>query len=133
MKKNIASDVDSYIASYPPKVAKLLKQLRAIIKKSAPGAEESISYMMPAYKLDGPLVYFGGYDKHIGFYPTGSGVAAFKKEISVYKHSKGAVQFPLDQPLPLALIEKMVKFRVKENLIKADLKKKKVTGVKSVK
>jgi uncharacterized protein YdhG (YjbR/CyaY superfamily) len=81
---------------------------------------------MPAYKLHGPLVYFGGYEKHIGFYPTGSGIAPFQKEIAMYKSSKGAVQFPLDQPLPLELIEKMIKLRIKENLIKAEIKKKKV-------
>jgi uncharacterized protein YdhG (YjbR/CyaY superfamily) len=129
MKKINATDVDAYIAAYPHKVQKMLKQLRTVIKKTAPDAEESISYMIPAYKLHGPLVYFGGYDKHIGFYPTGSGIAAFQKEIAAYKHSKGAVQFPLDQPLPLTLIEKMVKLRVKENLGKADIKKKK-TAVK---
>ena len=125
MKKNIASDVDSYIADYPPKVQKMLKQLRAAIRKAAPKAEESISYMMPAYKLHGPLVYFGAYEKHIGFYPTGTGVAAFQKEIASYKSSKGAIQFPLDQPLPLALVEKIVTFKVKENMIKADVKKQK--------
>ena len=125
MKKSITTDVDSYIAAYPTKVQKMLKQLRVAIIKAAPEAEESISYMMPAYKLHGPLVYFGGYEKHIGFYPTGSGIAPFEREISSYKHSKGAVQFPLDQALPLDLIEKMVKFRIKENLAKADLKKKK--------
>lgn len=129
MKKNIAPDVDSYIAEYPVKVQKMLKQIRSVIKKSAPEAEEIISYMMPAYKLHGPLVYFGGYEKHIGFYPTGSGIAPFQKELSPYKHSKGAVQFPLDQALPLELIEKMVKFRVKENHAKRDLKKNK-TAVK---
>ena len=125
MKKIIATDVDSYISGYPPKVQKMLKQLRAAIKKAAPEAEESISYMMPAYKLNGPLVYFGAYEKHIGFYPTGTGVAAFQKEIASYKTSKGAIQFPLDQPLPLALVEKIVKFKVKENLLKAEVKKKK--------
>ncbi len=125
MKKIIATDVDSYISGYPPKVQKMLKQLRAAIKKAAPEAEESISYMMPAYKLNGPLVYFGAYEKHIGFYPTGTGVAAFQKEIASYKSSKGAIQFPLDQPLPLALVEKIVKFKVKENLLKAEVKKKK--------
>jgi uncharacterized protein YdhG (YjbR/CyaY superfamily) len=125
MKKNIATDVDSYISGYSPKIQKMLKQLRAAIKKAAPEAEESISYMMPAYKLNGPLVYFGAYEKHIGFYPTGTGVAAFQKEIASYNSSKGAIQFPLDQPLPLALVEKIVKFKVKENLMKAELKKKK--------
>ena len=125
MKKNIATDVDSYISGYPPTVQKMLKQLRAAVRKAAPKAEESISYMMPAYKLNGPLVYFGAYEKHIGFYPTGSGIAAFQKEIASYKSSKGAIQFPLDQPLPLALVEKIVKFKVKENLKKAEIKKKK--------
>lgn len=125
MKKNIATDVDSYISDYPSKVQKMLKQLRVVIKKAAPKAEESISYMMPAYKLHGPLVYFGAYEKHIGFYPTGTGVAAFQKEIASYKSSKGAIQFPLDQPLPLALVEKIVKFKVKENMMKAEIKKKK--------
>ncbi len=125
MKKNIATDVDSYISGYPPTVQKMLKQLRAAVRKAAPKAEESISYMMPAYKLNGPLVYFGAYEKHIGFYPTGSGVAAFQKEIASYKSSKGAIQFPLDQPLPLELVEKIVKFKAKENMMKAEIKKKK--------
>jgi len=128
MKKNIASDVDSYIADYPPKVQKMLKQLRSAIWKAAPDAEESISYMMPAYKLQGPLVYFGAYEKHIGFYPTGTGVAAFQKEIASYKSSKGAIQFPLDQPLPIALVEKIVQYRVKQNLMKAEQKVKKTKG-----
>lgn len=131
MKKNIASDVDSYIAGFPPKVQVMMRKLRSCIRKAAPGAEESISYIMPAYKLHGPLVYFGGYERHIGFYPTGSGIAPFQKEISAYKHSKGAVQFPLDEPLPLTLIEKMVKYRVKENVDKAEVKKK-IASVKKL-
>jgi uncharacterized protein YdhG (YjbR/CyaY superfamily) len=125
MKKNIASDVDSYISGYPPKVQVMMLKLRSCIRKAAPDAEESISYMMPAYKFHGPLVYFGGYERHIGFYPTGSGIEPFKKEISAYKHSKGTVQFPLNEPLPLDLIERMVKYRVKENFEKAEVKKKK--------
>lgn len=124
MNKNAAPDVETYIDGFPPEVQKKLHQLRSVIKKAAPKAEESISYMMPAYKFHGPLVYFGGYQKHIGFYPTGSGIAPFKKEIEMYKSSKGAVQFPLDQPLPLKLIEKMVKYRVRENQEKLLLKKK---------
>jgi uncharacterized protein YdhG (YjbR/CyaY superfamily) len=124
MKKNIASDVDSYIGEFPKDIQKMLKQLRAAIKKAAPRAEESISYMMPAYKFHGPLVYFAAYKKHIGFYPTGSGIAPFEREIAAYKSSKGAVQFPLDKPLPLALIDKMVKYRVNENQAKSELKKK---------
>jgi len=99
--------------------------LRATIKKAAPKAEEVISYGMPAYKQNGMLVYFAAYAKHIGFYPSSSGISAFKKEISVFKWSKGAVQFPLDKALPSSLITKIVKFRVKFNQEKEMLKKKK--------
>jgi uncharacterized protein YdhG (YjbR/CyaY superfamily) len=129
MKANTspAKDVDTYIAGFPPATQKLLRQLRATIKKAAPLAEESISYQMPAYKYHGVLVYFGGYNSHIGFYPTASGIENFKKEIAGFKNSKGAVQFPLDTPLPVALITAMVKFRLYSNLEKAGipLKKKK--------
>ena len=124
MKKKLATDVDDYISAFPPPVQKKLFQLRAAIKKAAPKAEESISYMMPAYKLNGPLVYFAAYANHIGFYPTASAISAFKKEILSYKSSKGAVQFPIDEPIPLGLVEKMVKFKVKDNLVRAELKKK---------
>jgi uncharacterized protein YdhG (YjbR/CyaY superfamily) len=123
MKK--PENTDEYISWFPSETQKLLKQLRATIKKAAPKAEEVISYGMPAYKLNGMLVYFAAYAKHIGFYPTSSGISAFKKEISVFKWSKGAVQFPLDKPLPIALITKIVKFRVKLNQEKEILKKNK--------
>jgi uncharacterized protein YdhG (YjbR/CyaY superfamily) len=113
------NNVNNYIEGFPKATQTLLKQIRAAIKKAAPDAQEVISYQMPAYKCSGALVYFAGYKNHIGFYPTASGIQAFKKEISVYKSSKGAVQFPLDEPLPLDLISKVVKFRVKENLEKA--------------
>jgi uncharacterized protein YdhG (YjbR/CyaY superfamily) len=116
-------DVDTYIAEFPKEVQKLLKEIRVTIKKAAPKAEESIGYGMPAYKLNGVLVYFAGYKKHIGFYPVPSGVEAFKKELSAYKGAKGSVQFPLDEPLPLSLITKIVKYRAKENLEKAKKKK----------
>lgn len=96
----------------------MLEELRQAIKLAAPAAEEVISYQMPAFKYHGVLVYFAAYKHHIGVYPTSSGIAAFKKELSVYKGAKGSVQFPLDKPLPLALIKKIVKFRVKENLEK---------------
>ncbi|MCW3105282.1 MAG: hypothetical protein JWO09_3722 [Bacteroidetes bacterium] len=119
-----SKDVDNYIASFPPETRVLLEQLRAIIRKAAPQAEEVISYKMPAYQQDGMIVYFAGYAKHIGFYPTGTVIAAFKKEIAAYKNSKGAVQFPLDKRLPVGLITKMVKFKVKENREKAESKKK---------
>ncbi len=125
MNKTAPANVDAYIKQFPPEVQAMLQKLRATIKAAAPKAEELISYMMPAYKYHGVLVYFGGYKNHIGFYPTGSGIEAFKKELSVYKGSKGAVQFPLDKPLPLALIKQIVKFRVLMNLEKEQLKKAK--------
>ncbi|MBL7919288.1 MAG: DUF1801 domain-containing protein [Bacteroidia bacterium] len=113
-------NVDEYINSFPKDTQKYLKQMRAAIKKAAPKAEEGIGYKMPAYKLNGhPLVYFAGYAKHIGFYATPTGHKEFKKELSAYKEGKGSVQFPLDEALPIALITKIVKFRVQENLAKA--------------
>ncbi|OYU94785.1 MAG: hypothetical protein CFE21_13930 [Bacteroidetes bacterium B1(2017)] len=120
-----ASTVDEYISNFPPETQALLEELRACIKMAAPKAQEIISYAMPAYKQDGMLVYFAAYAKHIGFYPTGSGIAKFEKEIAKYAHSKGAVQFPLAKPIPLALVTKMVKFKLKENAEKAAAKKKK--------
>lgn len=124
-KMTNAIDVDAYISGFPKDTQKLLKQVRATIKKIAPQAEEVISYGMPAYKLNGPLLYFAGYKNHIGFYPMPSAVVAFKKQILDYKWAKGSVQFPFDKPLPLELIEKITRFRVKENLQKVALKKKK--------
>jgi uncharacterized protein YdhG (YjbR/CyaY superfamily) len=117
--------IDSYIAAFPPETRELLEQLRETIKKSAPEAQEVISYQMPAYKQQGILVYFAGYKNHIGFYPGASGIASFQKEISAYKNAKGSVQFPLDQALPIELISRIVEFRVNENTQKAQLKKKK--------
>ena len=111
--------VDAYIKSFPKSTEALLKQLRKAIKETAPAAEELIGYGMPAYKLNKkPLVYFAGYEKHIGFYATPSGHQKFSKELAKYKQGKGSVQFPLDEPLPIDLIIKMVKFRVNENLNK---------------
>jgi uncharacterized protein YdhG (YjbR/CyaY superfamily) len=118
-------DIDSYIATFPKDVQALLEQVRTAIKTSAPKAEEVISYNMPAFKYYGVLVYFAAYKQHIGFYSLPSGHKAFEKELSKYKQGKGSVQFPLDKPMPLALIKKMVKFRVKENLEKTKLKKNK--------
>ena len=117
--------VNEYHSTFPPGTRKKLKDLNAAIKKAAPGAEELISYNMPAFKLHGVLVYYAGYKNHIGFYPTGSAITAFEKELSGYKTSKGTVQFPLETSLPLPLITRIVKFRVKENLEKAEMKKKK--------
>ena len=110
--------IDEYIAQFPDDVQPILQKVRAVIKDSAPGATEKISYQMPAFYLKGTLVWFGGHKHHIGFYPTGTGIEAFKKELSAYKSSKGAVQFPMDQPIPYELISKIVKFRVAQNLSK---------------
>lgn len=124
MKSKAASveNVDAYIERFPGDTQKLLNQIRATILKAAPKAEEGIGYQMPAYNYLGPLVYFAAYEKHIGFYPTASGITVFKEELSGYKSSKGAVQFPLDKPLPVKLITTIVKYRVKENKEKAALK-----------
>lgn len=125
MKENAAPNVDIYIAGFPAEVQELLQQLRDTIRKEAPEAEEVISYQMPAYKLNGILVYFAGYKNHIGFYPAGSGIENFGRKLSGYKTSKGTVQFPIDQPLPIDLISEMVKFRVSENLERTNSKPKK--------
>jgi uncharacterized protein YdhG (YjbR/CyaY superfamily) len=113
---------DEYIAGFPKETQKVLQQVRTTIKKAAPKAEEKISYGMPAFTLNGNLVYFAGYKNHIGFYALPTGHKAFQKELSGYKSGKGSVQFPLDQPMPLALIAKIVKFRIKEMAEKAKLK-----------
>ena len=112
-------DIDEYIASFPRDVQKLLEQFRATIRKAAPEAQEVISYGMPAFKLEGMLVWFAAHSKHIGFYPRVSAIAAFEKELAIYKGAKGSVQFPFDKPLPLRVVSKIVKFRVKENLARA--------------
>ncbi len=122
--KNKVFTVDEYIAGFPEEIAQKLNTLRSTIKKAAPKAEEVISYQMPAYKYHGILVYFAGYKNHIGFYATPTGHAAFKKELSAYKEGKGSVQFPHDKPLPLGLVSKIVKFRVKQNMEKEKSKRK---------
>ncbi len=119
------SNANEYIAGFPQETQKLLRQLRTAILKAAPGAEEVISYQMPAFKHHGMLVWFAGYKNHIGLYPGANGIAAFKEEIAVYKHAKGSVQFPLDQPLPLELVKRIVEFKLNINLEKAGLKKEK--------
>jgi uncharacterized protein YdhG (YjbR/CyaY superfamily) len=119
------NSIDEYIANFPQDVQKILQELRAVIKASAPEAAERISYQMPAFALKGNLVYFAAYKEHIGFYPTSSGIAAFKQELSGYEISKGTVRFPIDKPLPFELISKIVKFRVAENLSRVESKSKK--------
>jgi len=116
MSKSQFKTIDEYIASFPRKVGDVLEELRRVIKESAPKAEETISYGIPTFDLNGRhLVHFAAYKNHVGFYPTSSGIEAFKKELSPFKTSKGTVQFPLDQPIPFDLVKKIVKFRVKEN------------------
>lgn len=115
--------VEEYISNAPGEVQDLLKKIRAVIHKAAPDADETISYGMPAFSIQGkPLVYFAAFKNHIGFYATPSGHTAFKKELSKYKQGKGSVQFPLDKPIPIPLITKIVKFRLKE--VKEKLKTK---------
>jgi len=117
--------VDEYIATFPEEIQKILEELRATIKASAPEAEEKISYQMPTFALKGNLVHFAAWKNHIGFYPTSSGTQAFKHELSIYEGAKGSVKFPIEKPLPLELISKIVKFRVAENLKNAEIKSSK--------
>jgi len=123
-KQAAPKDIDEYIARFPDDVRKLLEKVRTTIRKAAPNAEEKISYQIPAFTLKGNLVYFAAFKKHIGFYPMTAAIKRFKKELSVYEGAKGTVRFPFDQPLPLKLISKIVKFRVKENLKRAEAKTK---------
>lgn len=120
--KKTFQSIDDYISSFPEDVQVLLENLRQIINKAAPDAEETISYQIPTFKLNGNLVHFAAYKHHIGFYPTPSAIEVFKKELSTYKSSKGSVQFPIDQPLPLPLITKIVKYRVQVNSQKKNKK-----------
>lgn len=117
--------IEQYIAGFDGQVRTKLEEIRAIIRAAAPDAQEVISYQMPAYKQGGILVYFAGYAKHVGFYPTGSGIAAFERRFTPYKWSKGAVQFPLDQPLPADLITEIVHFRMREDAAHSAAKSKK--------
>ena len=115
------ASIDEYIATFPPEVARRLAAMRATIREHAPDAEERIAYRMPTFWQDGNLVHFAAFANHIGFYPTPSGIAAFAKELARYAHAKGSVQFPHDEPLPLALVAKIVEARVRE---KAGARKK---------
>lgn len=131
MDKNVNfTNTDEYIAMFPTEVQEVLEKLRQTIKNAAPQAEETISYQMPAFKLHGSLVYFAAYKKHIGFYPTTSGISAFKEHLTNYEVSKGTIKFPINEPLPFDLITTIVKFRVEENLRKAveKVSKKKKVG-----
>jgi uncharacterized protein YdhG (YjbR/CyaY superfamily) len=115
MDRSKASSIDEYMAEFPPETQKVLASLRELIKAAAPGATETISYSVPTFDLDGRhLVHFAGYQHHVGFYPTSSGIEAFQEELRPYKSSKGSVQFPLERPLPVDLIRRMVEFRIEE-------------------
>ncbi|HUW70523.1 MAG TPA: DUF1801 domain-containing protein [bacterium] len=107
--------VDEYIQQYPPNIRVLLEEIRAVIRASAPEAKERISYKMPTYTMNKNLIHFAAFKNHIGLYPTPSGTAAFEKELSAYVRGKGSVQFPLDKPMPLDLIRRIVLFRVQED------------------
>ncbi len=116
MTSKPAASIDEYIAACPKNIQKKLLELRATIRAAAPKAEEKISYQMPAFAQNGILVWFAAFKDHIGFYPKGSGIKAFEKELAGYETSKGTVRFPLDKPLPHRLITKIVKYRIAENM-----------------
>jgi uncharacterized protein YdhG (YjbR/CyaY superfamily) len=119
------TSIDEYISLFPEAIQKILEELRATIKASAPDAVEKISYQMPTFYQKGNLVHFAAWKNHIGFYPTSSGTEAFKQELSIYENAKGSVKFPIGQPLPLELISRIVKARVAENLKRAEAKSSK--------
>jgi len=127
------ASIDAYIATYPKDIQEILEALRATIRAAAPDAEEKIGYQMPTFALKGNLVYFAVCKQHIGFYPRSSAIAAFQEELSGYAGAKGSVQFPLDQPLPMDLITRMVRFRVAENLGKAATKSRKSARIDTTK
>ncbi len=114
--RSTATTTDTYIAAFPAETQAMLREIRALIKASAPAATETISYAIPTFDLGGRhLVHFAGYAQHVGFYPTGSGIAAFADELKPYKHARGSLQFPLGGPLPRDLIRRIVEFRVAES------------------
>ena len=122
--KAAVNNIDEYIETFPQHIQKLLNQMRTTIAKAAPKAEEAIKYAIPTFILNGNLVHFAAFKNHIGFYPAPEGIEAFKKEVAPYEAGKGSLQFPLDKPLPLGLVTKIVKYRVKQNMEKSKSKKK---------
>ncbi|MGD9975336.1 MAG: iron chaperone [Desulfatirhabdiaceae bacterium] len=117
-------NIDAYIAGFPPDVQGILEQIRTTIREAAPDAKEAIKYRIPTFVLNGNLVHFAAFKRHVGFYPTPSGIERFKDELSSYEGAKGSVRFPIDKPMPLSLIRKIVAFRVKEVLTKAAARKR---------
>jgi uncharacterized protein YdhG (YjbR/CyaY superfamily) len=115
-RKKQVTTIDEYITRFPREIQDRLQELRQTIRESAPEAREAISYQIPTFKLNGNLVHFAAFKDHISFFPTSSPIVAFRNELSGFKTSKGTIQFPLDKPIPLDLIRRMVKFRVRENL-----------------
>ena len=120
MKRQKYETIEEYIVDFPENIREALQNLRRVIKRTAPGAEEAINYGIPTFKLNGNLVHFAAFKKRVGFYPNPSAIEAFKNELSAYEISKGSVKFPLDKPIPFDIIEEIVKFRVKEALGKND-------------
>jgi len=118
-------NIDDYIAGFPGEVRELLEKIRATIRKAAPAAEETISYQIPAFRVEGNLIFFAAYKQHIGLYPAPRGAPQFKKELSAYEGGKGTIRFPLDKPIPFGLITRIVKYRVKSNLARAAARRKK--------
>jgi uncharacterized protein YdhG (YjbR/CyaY superfamily) len=113
-RRSTAGSIDEYVAGFPAEIQRVLEEMRSLIRASAPTATETIRYAIPTFDLNGHLVHFAGYRSHIGFYPTASGIEAFKEELASYKKGRGSVQFPLDRPLPADLISRIVEFRVRE-------------------
>ncbi len=116
--KKKATTIDEYIAGFPEHIQAVLEEMRQTIREAAPDAEEAISYQIPTFKLNGNLVHFAAFKKHIGFYPAPAGIEAFSEELSAYESAKGSVKFPLDQPMPLDLVRRVVEYRVKQNTAK---------------
>jgi len=125
MKSATPKNIDEYVAGFPRDVQQTLQKVRRIIREAAPEATETIKYRMPTFVLQGNLVHFAGFEKHIGFYPTPSAIEAFSGELAGYESAKGSVQFPLNRSVPFTLIKKMVEFRVKETLKKIASRKRK--------
>ena len=122
--KTTPQTIDEYIAGFPPDIQDKLEKIRETIREAAPDAIETISYQIPTFKLEGNLVHFAAFKKHIGFYPAPSGIAQFDEQLSKYKRAKGSIRFPLDEPILYALISEVVRFRVRENLERAEAKRK---------
>lgn len=125
MDKTTPHNIDEYVAGFSPDIQEILQNIREIIRRAAPEAEEAMAYGIPTFRLNGNLVHFAAFKKHIGFYPTPSGIEQFSAELSAYANAKGSVQFPLDQPIPYDLIERITAYRVQENQAKAKAKSRK--------